>query len=264
MAKFLCNAYLYPDKSAVVVKFKKDEIELLKKIFTQKKNKEKRLKHEIPIEVEIKIPRERRTFQQNKTLWALIRIIYITQNGEYPTDEESYNLYLDIVDAYADRTPNQITGELRPIRISQSSTLQAARLIEACMDILSHIPDIPMEHVSEVQDMFFAWQAWRGRQDFDPMDQDEAGNLITEKIWRDKHKVSDATGKGGGIVRSHIVSRGRDHQDIEKSWNWLALTNEEHDEQHRYGWNWFITKHPHLRGRVERARKLAGVLDLKE
>jgi hypothetical protein len=54
------------------------------------------------------------------------------------------------------------------------------------------------------------------------------------------------------------VSRGADAADIEMSWNWLALLPEKHAEQHRLGWDTFLRMYPHLRGRVARARRLAG------
>jgi hypothetical protein len=87
--------------------------------------------------------------------------------------------------------------------------------------------------------------------------------LVTEETWRDRHPYSAASGKGGDIERAHIVSRGADHPDLEKSWNWIALLQDEHLEQHRIGWDAFLQIYPHLRGRVERARRLAGKLELK-
>jgi hypothetical protein len=47
------------------------------------------------------------------------------------------------------------------------------------------------------------------------------------------------------------------------SWNWIALTPEEHADQHQRGWDGFLQIYPHLCGRVERARRLAGKLELE-
>jgi hypothetical protein len=87
--------------------------------------------------------------------------------------------------------------------------------------------------------------------------------MLTELEWRRKHVYSMASGRGGIIVRAHIVSRGADAADIEKSWNWMALLPEEHEQQHRIGWDNFLQIYPHLRGRVDRARELAGKMELE-
>jgi hypothetical protein len=87
--------------------------------------------------------------------------------------------------------------------------------------------------------------------------------MLTHAEWVKAHPYSEASGRGGQIVRAHIVSRGADAPDIEKSWNWMALLWEEHEEQHRIGWDKFLQIYSHLRGRVERARRMAGKLDLK-
>jgi hypothetical protein len=47
------------------------------------------------------------------------------------------------------------------------------------------------------------------------------------------------------------------------AWNWIALLPEEHEAQHRTGWDGFLDIYPHLRGRVRRARNLAGKLELE-
>jgi hypothetical protein len=107
-----------------------------------------------------------------------------------------------------------------------------------------------------------AWEEWRGTLENDPVDYEDLActRLLTEAEWRKKHLVSEASGQGGQIVRAHIVSRGADTADIEKAWNWIALLWDEHEQQPRIGWDTFLLIYPHLRGRVDRARKLAGKL----
>jgi hypothetical protein len=105
------------------------------------------------------------------------------------------------------------------------------------------------------------WLEWRGGLDRDPLDyQDD--ELMPLEEWRKRHPYSEASGRGGQIVRAHIVSRGADHPDIAKAWNWIALLWDEHQQQHNIGWDAFLQIYPHLRGRVDRARRLAGKLDL--
>jgi hypothetical protein len=116
-----------------------------------------------------------------------------------------------------------------------------------------------------VIDVLQEWEEWRGNLEVDPVDYSDLActRLLTEAEWREKHRVSEASGRSGDIIRAHIVSRGSDMADIEMSWNWIALTPDEHAEQHRRGWDEFLQIYPHLRGRVERARRLAGKLELK-
>jgi hypothetical protein len=116
-----------------------------------------------------------------------------------------------------------------------------------------------------VQSVLQEWEAWRGGLEKDHTDYAdmEGTQMLSEKEWRKTHIYSEASGRGGIIQRAHIVSRGSDAADIEASWNWLALLPEEHEQQHRIGWEGFLQIYPHLRGRVERARKLAGKLELE-
>jgi hypothetical protein len=116
-----------------------------------------------------------------------------------------------------------------------------------------------------VQEVLEEWEAWRGGLETDCTDYTdrEQTRTLAEEEWRAKRVYSEASGRGGPIERAHIVSRGADAADIEMSWNWIALTPDEHVDQHRRGWDEFLRIYPHLRGRVERARRLAGKLELK-
>jgi hypothetical protein len=115
-----------------------------------------------------------------------------------------------------------------------------------------------------VRDVFWEWEQWRGGLDNDPLDyaDEECKVPATLAEWKKRHKVSDASGVGGALERAHIVSRGSDHADIEEPFNWLALTHDEHMFQHSYGWDAFLREWPHLKGRVDRAREMAGKLPL--
>jgi len=208
--------------------------------------------------VTLDIPARERTYKQNNTLWALIRIIFISMNGRKPTKEESYDLYLDILAEYADRVPSRFTGVLRPVHISESDTRHAAQLIQACFDIIVDYCDLDMDLQADVRKLFYKWHEWRGEQDRDPLDYADDDSELQDQAWRKAHKVSDASGIGGILEKAHIVSRGANVGAIEKPWNWLALTPEEHRFQHQRGWEEFLAQYPHLRGRVERARKMAG------
>jgi hypothetical protein len=237
-----------------------DSIAFEKFFFYLAKRQEKSEETIYPI-VTLDVPARERTYKQNNTLWALIRIIFESMNGRKPTKDEAYELYLDILAEYAERVPSRFSGALRPIHISESDTRHAAQLIQACFDIIVDYCDLTVDLQADVRKLFYAWHDWRGKQDFDPLDCADNDREIAEREWREKHKISDASGVGGVIEKAHIVSRGANVAAIDKPWNWLALTPEEHRLQHQHGWGEFLAQYPHLRGRVERARKLAAEME---
>lgn len=220
------------------------------------KRREKTNADVLPV-ITIHLPGRERTYKQNDTLWALITIIFESMNGRKPTQTEKYDLYLDILEEHAERIPTRFSRRLRPIHISESDTVHAAQLIQACFDIVVEYCDLNVDLQSDVRNLFYKWHTWRGSLDEDPLDYD-GEKVMDEKDWRESHKVSDASGIGGYLEKAHIVSRGAAPGAIECPWNWLALTHEEHQYQHRFGWKAFLEKYPHLSGRVERARLLVG------
>jgi hypothetical protein len=260
--KSLCIADLLPDSRRIVIYPSESDFEGYRNVFLAKSKKEERLGKKLRLEVEIQLPPERRTFKQNSAFWALLRIIWKITNGEKrnPTKQEEIEMYYDFLDAYADRKENKITGENRPIHISESNTRQCAILISSEMDLLATIPDIPMSAQAEVKTWFAAWVAWRGRKEFDPLDYDEAGIEIEDRIWRKRHQVSEASGCGP-VQKAHIVSRGADPTLIDRPWNWIALTPKEHVHiQHQNGWDFLIGEYPHIEAKILKARKKAALL----
>jgi hypothetical protein len=180
-------------------------------------------------------------------------------DGRLPTEEEKYNLYLDLLEVYAERVPNRLNGQTRPIHISEANSLEGSRFIDALLQHLASECDLSTDLQATVQEVLQEWEAWRGGLERDHSDYADAEGeqMISEEEWRKTHIYSEASGRGGTIQRAHIVSRGSDTADIEASWNWLALTPEEHEAQHQQGWDEFLRIYPHLKGRVERARRLA-------
>jgi hypothetical protein len=238
---------------------------LIDRLFTKKTEFEGRNNKEYYLWAELDLRYQKRTFKQNASVWKLIECIWLSMEKDPPTEEEKYSLYLDLLETYADKIKNRITGELRPIHISESNSLEGARFIDGLLYHLSTACNLGYDTQSQVIDVLQEWEEWRGGLERDPVDYAdlECTRLLTEVEWREKHRVSEASGRGGDIVRAHIVSRGADRPDIEKAWNWMALLWEEHEEQHRTGWDAFLQIYPHLRGRVDRARRLAGKVELE-
>jgi hypothetical protein len=238
--------------------------DMLRRIFEKKREWEENNQKEFFLCLELELRHQKRTFKQNSTVWKLVECIWASMEKDPPTEEEKYSLYLDLLEVYADKTKNRITGELRPIHISESNPLEGAHFIDNLLYHLATMCNLDYGTQSQVIDVLQDWESWRGTLEIDPMDYSdtECTRLLTEDEWREKHPVSEASGQGGSIDRAHIVSRGSDTQDIEKAWNWIALTHEEHMQQHQIGWDAFLQIYPHLRGRVDRARNLAGKLEL--
>lgn len=212
---------------------------------------------------ELTLPERARSYDQLKAAWALIGAIFQSdsENNRKGTKEELYGLYLALLEEYAMRTPCILTGKLRAIHVSiddpDCTVGTTAYFIEGLMLHLSTLCQIQTELQTEVRGLMTQWIAWRGGLEEDPLD---VGS--DEETWRKRHQCSEASGNPGPIVRAHIVSRGSDAADIEEPWNWIALTDEEHQLQHAAGWEAFLSKWPHLQGRIDRARRKAGKLGI--
>ena len=232
-------------------------------LFNKKSDWEKNNKKEFFLWVEFDLRYQERTYKQLRTVWKLVEIIWASMEQEPPTEEEKYELYDDLLHVYADKRINRF-GEKVPVRISQSNSIQGARFIDGLLYHISTLCHIDYDAQCTVVDVLHEWEEWRGSLEADPMDYSdvECTRLLTEFEWRERRTISEASGTGGAIERCHIVSRGADARDIEMPWNWLALTHDEHMQQHQMGWDGFLRIYPHLKGRVDRARRLAEKLDL--
>jgi hypothetical protein len=234
--------------------------DLLRRLFDKKTEWETKSGQEFFLWAELDLRYRHRTYKQNSTVWKLIEAIWMSMEKNPPTEDEKYNLYLDLLEVYADKVKNRVNGELRPVHISEANSFEGARFIDGLLYHLATACDLDYNAQSTVLDVLCEWEAWRGGLELDPLDYRDLDcrEPLTGDAWRKKHPYSEASGRGGDIVRAHIVSRGSDAADIEKSWNWIALLWEEHERQHQIGWEAFVRIYPHLRGRVERARRLAG------
>jgi hypothetical protein len=231
---------------------------LIQKLFTKKQDWEKRNDKEYYLYVELNLQYQKRTFRQNSAIWVLVTAIFQSMEGRLPDEEEKYSLYLDLLEEYADKIKGRF-GKLRPVHISESNSLEGAKFIDGLLYHLATLCELDYGIQTSVIEVMQGWIEWRGTLEDDPIDYTDLDcvEMAPYEMWKEKHPYSEASGKGGNIVRAHIVSRGADVTDIEKSWNWLALTWEEHQRQHEIGWDEFLRIYPHLKGRVNRARRLA-------
>ena len=251
-------ARYHPDRRAVILFLNEEDNLLAEKLFVHKQRKDEKEGGDSYITYELEVAARERTYKQINTVWALITIIFISMNGRKPHKDEAYELYLDVLALYANKVPNRFTGELRPVHLSESDIEDAASLISHCMNVIVEYCDLALDLQADVRKLFNTWQGWRGEMAVDPLDYDADGNPLPYQEWRKNHLVSDASGAGGYLERSHIVSGGADKADYEEPWNWLMLTALEHRDWHNIGWQAWSDKYPHLKSRILRARQLAG------
>ena len=230
------NGILYKGQIVLRPTDRKDQL-LIDKLFLSKKQREQRSCAEILLKCDIDAQFQKRSFKQLNAVWKLVEVIFESMENRKPTESEKYDLYLDLLELYADKVPSKLRKDtVRSVHISESNTVAAARFIDG---LLYHL-------------------ATDCQQKTDYMD-----NLTVDE-WRKTAKYSEASGVGGDIDCHHIVSRGAAPQFANCAWNVLALTREEHDFFHRCGWPAFLEKYPHLRGKVERAFEKAGHLPIPQ
>ena len=236
----------------------KDKI-LINKLFLSKKQREERSCTEILLKCEIDAQFQKRSFKQLNAVWKLVEVIFESMENRKPTESEKYDLYLDLLELYADKVPSKLRKDtLRSIHISESNTVAAARFIDGLLYHLATDCQLSYDLQADVRSILYEWEIWRGKQKTDFMD-----NMTVDE-WRETAKYSEASGVGGDIDCHHIVSRGAAPQFANCAWNVLALTREEHEFFHRCGWPAFLEKYPHLRGKVERAFEKAGALPIPQ
>lgn len=204
-------------------------------------------------DLKLSTPVNHRTYDQLRTVWKLVTVIFQSQNERKPTEQERYELYEDLLEEYAEKRPSTIDkNKLVPVHISKADTKAGAYFIEGLMYHLSEYCDLNMTAQTEVRELLFEWEEWSGTLGFDSIVQ------CTENEYRERHPFSEASGKGGDLHLHHIVTKGSCEKLRHVTANWLMLTPDEHQKLHQYGYTWFLKTYPHLKGKIERAFKLQG------
>lgn len=243
------HGVLVNDKVVLKVTDEKDLI-TLRKLFKSKSEREQRTEKEILLECEIDAAFQKRTFKQLRAVFKLVTVIFQSdsENHRKPTEEEKYSLYLDLLGLYADKIPNRYTGELRSIHISEANTMAGSHFIDGLMFHLATMCKLPNDLQATVRSVLYEWEIWRGKQEHDINDDRTISEMRQYTVY------SEASGRTP-VHFHHIVSRGACPAAIEKAWNILALTPDEHNFFHQQckTWDEFLDVYPHLRGRVEMA-----------
>lgn len=221
------------------------------------------------VNITLKNDKGTKTYDQLKTAWALIGLTFQAIHYRKPNSSERRAFGNELVQELGDKIPSLLhEGEETSVSMSEMSKKQMSNFIRNLVYNLAENCDFGDDLLKNaeisVKNIFLEWQTHKSTLDKDPDDYDDNGELLSMDEWRERHKISFASGVGGPLELAHIVSKGADEMHRDCCWNALMLTPAEHRMQHQKGWNEFLKIYPHLRGRVERARRIAGKLALLE
>lgn len=215
------------------------------------------------LSVSVKAQRSSKTYDQLKTAWALISLIFESMYFRKPNEAERKQLYAELLEEFADRKSSLLhEGETVPFTFSEMTSQQLSRFIQELINLLSDSCDLSAEAQTDVKELFLEWQDFMSSQEEDARDYYPNGEMIPIDEWAKKNSVSFASGLGGALDKAHIVSKGADEIHRDCCWNIIMLTHEEHMMQHQIGWDEFLKIYPHLRGRVNRARRIAHKMEI--
>ena len=207
--------------------------------------------------LELSTPIKAKTYDQVKTVWKLVDVIFCSQELEKrkPTEEERRELYEDLLEEYALRRPSKVNpNKLVPVHVSKADTKACAFFIEGLMLHLANYCDLDVDDTTEVTHLLNEWQEWYGT--VDAIDIDNVS--MTE--YHERHPYSEASGEGGALHLHHIVSKGSCERLRDVTANWVMLTVKEHKELHDYGEEVFLKKFPHLKAKFKRANAMKGIV----
>lgn len=219
--------------------------------------------------IDIRNARASKTYSQLKTVWALISVIFESLNYRKPTKDELEQFHTELLNEYSDRKPSLLhEGETIPVTLREMTVQQMGSFIQTLITILAEDCELNYNEQMTVRELFCEWENHLSSLKDDYMDYYPDGTMIPINEWRKMHPVSFASGLTATdemqLDLAHIVTRGSDEIHRDCCWNTMMLTHEEHMKQHEIGWNEFLQIYPHLRGRVDRARRIAGKIALLE
>lgn len=203
----------------------------------------------------------KRSIIQNRTLWGICYFIGWIQEGRKPDKETVYWIYRGIIEEYSPHVMNPTTMQREAMTSSHpgmNTRVMATIISGALQTLLSQdIPESLEDFIGK--DMRSLWREfykWRYDKD-DKLEED-----IDWAEYCEKYQVCEACGlkhsDDNPLERAHIISAGANQSIYEESWNWLRIHRSHHAEiQHQLGWSVFLKSFPHLRPKVEYARRRA-------
>lgn len=210
--------------------------------------------------VEFETESSRRSMNQHKTLRGIERFIAWAMLLRKPLDTEVEFVHEAVLEDVGITIVNPISGHPILKRTSMMSAKEMAQCIERALVMLA-LQDISNEVMAaiggDMKKLWDAWYTWRYENDDPLFDLEQA---MTWDEYRVAHPVCEICGVGptdnDPLERQHIVSGGSAIDLYEIPWNWIHGHHSHHAYQHQYGWNRLVADHPHIRGKVDRAREL--------
>ena len=159
------HGILFKDNSIILRPSDSRDLIPIRKVFKSKKDREERSGLEILLRCEIDAPLQKRSIKELNTAWKLISIIFESMEGRRGTDEELYSLYEDLLTEYAEKTPCTLyPNRLRPVRLSEANTVQAATFIDGLIYHLCMLCDLKQDLQADVRMVIYEFEEWRGKQ----------------------------------------------------------------------------------------------------
>ena len=225
----------------------------------------KELNPNIYVKVVMEELKSNKSYDQIKTIWALVSILYEITNQCKPTTNQAAAMYMSLIQSYAPTTtdPRNPSNKIY-ITLSHMNKQQASvfinSIMQECIEKMGNVNNGNL--IVDVQDLFTEFIEWRGRQKRDPIDVDEDNGWLLMNEWCKRNNASMATGLSGGDLEiAHIITRKARPDLADCVWNCLRLTHYEHIEiQHRKGWQELLSLYPHLIPRVKAAYDRAKML----
>ncbi len=204
-----------------------------------------------------------KSYDQVRTIFALIDIRFYLNKHRYPTETERAKEYSDLLWLYAERQPvAEGSTDTEPITLSAMSKSQAAMFISAIIAEIYENMGNGLNDAMEIQlkEVFEEFQAANGQGVGNPIDYDKDGNLLTMDEWRKKNHFSFASGVNTEDLQlHHILTRSSKPQLADVAWNWIMLTEYEHMRiiHAKGGWQKFLELFPHCAPRIKNAYDMA-------
>ncbi|MBR4030507.1 MAG: hypothetical protein IKJ06_03830 [Clostridia bacterium] len=197
------HGILFKDNSIILRPSDSRDLIPIRKVFKSKKDREERSGLEILLRCEIDAPLQKRSIKELNTAWKLISIIYESMEHRRGTDEELYSLYEDLLTEYAEKTPCTLyPNRLRPVRLSEANTVQAATFIDGLIYHLCMLCDLKQDLQADVRMVIYEFEEWRGKQ------KEDFTATMTESKWRERAVYSEASGIGTDIDLHHMMGKG--------------------------------------------------------
>jgi len=201
---------------------------------------------------------KRRTLNQLNTLKAVESLIYQIDYGRKPTGDDLDDIHEGILEHANFQIKNEFTGAFQLLRSSHKlcTTVHMNRFIEVAFEMLLERP-IPEDIVDAIfkrplSEIFKLWYEHRFVED----DLDK----ISWVEYRERFPYCEFTMEMGTdfdpTERMHIISAGSDKGVYEFSWNWFHAKRSIHKLQHDKGWAAVITRYPHVKEKINRAKRM--------